>query len=40
MTFIINQEGILFEKDFGVDTVSIASQILEYDPDATWQEVQ
>jgi hypothetical protein len=36
MTFIINQEGILYEKDLGEETTETALQIKEYNPDATW----
>ena len=39
MTFIINQDGVLYEKDLGEDTPDIASQIKEYNPDATWHMV-
>jgi hypothetical protein len=37
MTFIVNQDGIVFQKNLGPDTASIARQITQYDPDATWQ---
>jgi hypothetical protein len=40
MTFIINQDGILYEKDLGDETSEIASQIKEYNPDTTWHEVE
>lgn len=36
MTFIINQDGIVYEKDLGDETVAIASQIKEYNPDESW----
>ena len=36
-TFIVNQTGIVHEKDLGPETASIASQITKYDPDKTWQ---
>ena len=39
MTFIINQDGILYEKDLGEDTVEIASRMQEYNPDETWRKV-
>jgi hypothetical protein len=36
MTFIINQSGILFEKNLGPATARIARQVAEYDPDSSW----
>jgi hypothetical protein len=36
MTFLVNQTGIVFEKDLGKDTERLASAITEYDPDRTW----
>ena len=37
MTFIINQQGRVYEKNFGPDTAKIAVSITEYDPDPTWK---
>lgn len=37
MTFVVNQNGIVFEKDLGAKTAEIASSMKEYDPDASWQ---
>ncbi len=37
MTFILNQDGIVYQKNFGAATAQIAQQITEYDPDASWQ---
>ena len=36
MTFMINQQGMVFEKDLGEDTASLASVIEVYHPDTTW----
>jgi Protein of unknown function (DUF2950) len=36
MTFIINQDGVLLQKDLGKETAKIAAAMNEYDPDATW----
>jgi len=36
MTFIVNQEGIIFEKDFGKDTATAAAAMTTFDPDNTW----
>jgi DUF2950 family protein len=32
MSFIVNQQGIVFERDLGDDTATIAQSITEYDP--------
>jgi len=36
MTFIVNQDGIVFQKNLGPDTDSAARAIDEYDPDSSW----
>lgn len=38
-TFIVNQSGIVYQKDLGPDTEKIANAMTEYDPDSTWQRV-
>jgi hypothetical protein len=37
MTFIVNQDGIVYEKDLGQDTDKLAAAISEYNPDKTWR---
>ena len=39
MTFIVNQDGIVYEKDLGPDTVKVAGAISDYNPDKTWDPV-
>lgn len=39
MTFIVNQNGVVYEKDLGPETQSIASDLTEYNPDDTWDPV-
>jgi hypothetical protein len=39
MSFIVNQDGILFEKDLGEETDSIAVALPSFDPDASWEPV-
>ncbi|MFI5181417.1 MAG: DUF2950 domain-containing protein [Thermoanaerobaculia bacterium] len=36
MTFLVNHEGIVYEKDLGTDTPKNASQTTTYDPDNSW----
>lgn len=40
MTFVINQQGIVYEKNLGVDTAKLASEMVEYNPDETWKAVK
>jgi hypothetical protein len=37
MTFIVNQDGIVYEKDLGKNTGSLAKDLKEYNPDSTWR---
>lgn len=37
MTFMINQHGIVFEKNLGSDTAEVAGKITEFDPDLSWK---
>ncbi len=36
MTFLVNHRGIVYQKDLGKDTATIAEAIKVYEPDATW----
>lgn len=37
MTFIVNQQGRLYEKNLGPDTAKIAGEMTVYNPDTTWK---
>ena len=39
MTFVVNQDGVVFQKDLGDDTLNVAAALSEYNPDGTWTEV-
>jgi hypothetical protein len=39
MTFVVNQRGVVLEKDLGPETEALGPQMTTYDPDATWAEV-
>jgi hypothetical protein len=39
MTFVVNQDGQIYQKDLGPQTAQIASEMVEYNPDKTWQAV-
>ena len=40
MTFLVNQEGIIYEKDLGKDTKKIAEAMKIFDPDKTWKKTE
>ena len=35
-TFIVNQDGVVYQKDFGSETAKLAPAIKEYNPDKSW----
>ena len=37
MTFIVNQDGVVHEKDLGTGTDAAARQMTTYNPDASWK---
>ena len=39
MTFIVNQDGVLFQKDLGPETATAATAMTLYDPDGSWSRV-
>lgn len=39
MTFIVNQSGVVYQKDLGPQTSDAAAAITEYNPDDTWDQV-
>ena len=39
MTFMINEDGVIVQKDLGPDTAELADAISECNPDKTWEEV-
>jgi hypothetical protein len=40
MTFVVNQDGIVYEKDLGQDTGKLAAEMSEYNPDKSWWPVE
>ena len=40
MTFIINQDDVVYQKDLGKNTAKIAESITRYNPDKTWIKVE
>ena len=39
-TFIVNQDGVIYAKNLGKDTATIAKAMTEFNPDKTWTAVQ
>jgi Protein of unknown function (DUF2950) len=37
MTFIVNQDGIVYQKDLGKKTEALGKAMQEYNPDSSWQ---
>ncbi|MBF0552796.1 MAG: DUF2950 domain-containing protein, partial [Deltaproteobacteria bacterium] len=40
MSFIVNQRGIVYEKDLGKNAEQIVKAMKQYDPDETWKKVE
>jgi hypothetical protein len=40
MTFMVNQDGVVYQKDLGEDTLKVAPGLSEYNPDGTWTDVK
>jgi hypothetical protein len=39
MTFMVNQRGIVYQKDLGEETRTLAERMIAYDPDESWKPV-
>ena len=39
MTFMINQDGVVVQKDLGANAQQIASEMTEFNPDKSWDQV-
>jgi hypothetical protein len=40
MTFIVNQSGVVYQKDLGKNTAQLADTIKTYNPDKSWIKVR
>ena len=40
MTFIVNEDGVVYQRDLGEKTVVLAKAMKEYDPDSSWQKAE
>jgi hypothetical protein len=39
MTFMVNYDGIVYQKDLGPSTAATARTMTRFNPDATWKKV-
>jgi hypothetical protein len=39
MTFIVNYDGVVYQKDLGSDTTTLAQAMTQFDPDETWEKL-
>ncbi len=39
MTFAVNQDGVVYEKNLGGNTTELAAEIVKFDPDPSWHVV-
>ena len=37
MTFIVNHDGVVYQKNLGRETAAIAQNMTRFDPDSTWK---
>ncbi|MGA7512209.1 MAG: DUF2950 family protein [Candidatus Sulfotelmatobacter sp.] len=40
MTFIVGQDGVVYQKDLGPKTDAMAKAMKEYNPDSSWQKAE
>jgi hypothetical protein len=40
MTFIVNQDGVVYEKDLGPETAALVKKMSAYSPDTTWEKAE
>jgi hypothetical protein len=40
MTFVVNHDGVVYEKDLGPETAKIAGEMTLFDPDESWSKVE
>jgi hypothetical protein len=40
MTFIVNEDGVVYQKDLGKKTDVLAKAMKEYDPNSSWQKAE
>jgi hypothetical protein len=39
MTFIVNHDGVVYQKDLGSRTTALAKAMTKFNPDETWKQL-
>ena len=39
VTFIVNHDGVVYQKDLGPDTAAMAQAMMQFNPDETWEKL-
>jgi hypothetical protein len=39
MTFIVNHDGVVYQKDLGPHTAALAQAMTQFNPDETWKKL-
>ena len=39
MTFIVNHDGVVYQKDLGPNTTALAQSMTKFNPDETWKKL-
>jgi hypothetical protein len=40
MSFIVSHDGVVYEKDLGLDTAARVAAMQRFDPDSGWQKAE
>jgi hypothetical protein len=40
MTFLVSEEGVVYQKDLGKKTEGLAKAMKEYSPNSSWQKAE
>jgi hypothetical protein len=40
MTFLVNHDGVVYQKDLGKKTAKTANVMKKFDPDSTWKKIE
>jgi hypothetical protein len=40
MTFMVNHDGVVYEKDLGPNTTARAQSMTKFNPDKTWKKAE
>ena len=40
MTFMVDDHGVVYQKDLGADTAKVAAEIRSFDPDSSWSKAE